>query len=241
MSLFKKLKKAMGGASENQPSQPTQPIKPSSAPEQNSFSFTITVTAEDLARAEDPVHQTAVKAEEEKRLSHLDENGEIPSGWYYKYHDLIKTWEAPIPDYATSSRQIDLPIDERIEILEKMMSHLHAFQDDFNARGKCFQKYFYDIWVANGYFKQWEEELADLEKNRDTIFAQQEVYRQERPGLEDRLFQLLKENDGILQKNTYKKFHPCVKKDIQSLLYEWEKSGKIQRAKQGNTYAIHVM
>ena len=270
MELFKKLKKAFSGSSnppkapEPAPTNKTQPVSapsPAAAPkpaEDQGANISIhmpKLTEEQMEKVFGPVAQGATEAGmsvkdymKEKNvnslnepLERLDENGELPFGWHYKYHDLIKAWETPIPDYATSSRQMDLPIDKRIETLEKMMSHLHAFQDDFNARGECFQKYFYDAWVANGYVKRWEEKLADLKKNRDIIFAQQETYRQERHGLEDRLFQLLKENDGLLQKNTYKEFHPCVKQDIQSLLYEWEKSGKIQRVKQGNTYAIHVV
>lgn len=270
MGLFKKLKKAFGGSSnpskEPEPA-PANKAQPVSAPppaaaskpaeEQGAnVSFQMpNLTEEQMEKVFGPVAQGATEVGmsvkdymKEKNvnsfndsLDHLDENGDLPFGWYAKNHDLIQMWEPPIPDYATSSRQIDLPIDERIEILEKMMAHLHAFQDDFNARGECFQKYFYDSWVANGYFKQWEDELADLKKNRDTIFARQEAYRKERPGLEERLFRLLKENDGILQKNTYKEFHPCVKQDIQSLLYEWEKSGKIQRTKQGNTYVVHIV
>ena len=51
------------------------------------------------------------------------------------------------------------------------------------------------------------------------------------------LLKMAEESDVVL-KDIYKKIDSCVKPEIQHLLYDWEKSGKIQRTKVGNTYKI---
>ena len=50
----------------------------------------------------------------------------------------------------------------------------------------------------------------------------------------------LNDNNGILQSDVYKHFNPFAKLEIQSLLYEWGESGKINREKSGRSYKITV-
>ena len=102
-----------------------------------------------------------------------------------------------------------------------MYEHCH------NSRNKDFE-YITPYKNTLEEFLNSQNSLNDMEKKR-------QLYSK---NLNKTLFDFLRNHNGILQKDVYKHFDESIKTDIQSLLYEWEKSKRIKREKVGNTYKI---
>lgn len=106
------------------------------------------------------------------------------------------------------------------------------------SKGECFEFWFREILTGKNYLNTRKNELSDLTQNLSTLQTEYEHRQKALSGLEASLLSVLKQNTGILQKDVYKYFDSSIKQDIQSLLYQWSKSGKIKREKSGNTYKI---
>lgn len=90
------------------------------------------------------------------------------------------------------------------------------------------------------YFNIRKEELEDLSTKWVEMQKEYELKQKLLSTLPSDLMDFLKDNNGILQLDVYKHFRPVVKSEIQSLLYEWDKNGKINREKSGRSYKITV-
>lgn len=106
------------------------------------------------------------------------------------------------------------------------------------SKGECYELWFNEYLTGKGYLKMRQQELDYLSKTVQIQQVEYEHKQQLLPGLESSLMNFLQNNNGVLQKDIYKNFDSCVKPEIQHLLYDLEKSGKIQRTKVGNTYKI---
>ncbi|MGC4018907.1 MAG: hypothetical protein QM793_06575 [Muricomes sp.] len=131
-------------------------------------------------------------------------------------------------------------------MLKEMISYYQSFKGYFYSQDECYKKYFCDMWEhcynsRNSdfeYITPYENELNTLLKNYDSLKDFEIRKSEHSKGLETKLWTLITQNIGILQKDIYKEFDDSVKSDIQYLLYNWDKSGKIKREKSGGTYKI---
>lgn len=166
-------------------------------------------------------------------------DGDLPWGWIAhnrnfinkiekEYSYFLHTW---IEARSKSPREL-------YSTLKSFVLYMEDIEKICKSKGECFEFWFNEILTGKGYLKQRKKELENLSIS---LSKTQEEYEQKQKLLSDIdtvLWDFLISNTGILQKDLYKHFDISIKSDIQSLLYEWNKSGKIKREKVGNTYKI---
>lgn len=166
-------------------------------------------------------------------------NGDLPWGWVAhkqdftepiakKYKCLLNLWV----DARNGSPQ------ELYSALKDFVLYMEDIEKLCKSKGECYELWFNEYLTGKGYLKMRQQELDYLSKTVQIQQVEYEHKQQLLPGLESSLMNFLQNNNGVLQKDIYKNFDSCVKPEIQHLLYDWEKSGKIQRTKVGNTYKI---
>ncbi len=173
-------------------------------------------------------------------------NGELPWGWITHNQEFISQKESPLTQYANASRNGN--IDERIRVLKEMISYYENIKQEFYSKSECHRKYFQDMWehCHNSrnddfeYITPYKETLCDLIQNYDSLKAAEEKRISNLHKLDEKLYNFIYSHDGVLQRDIYKEFDSSVKSDIQDLLYQWDKCGKIKREKTGNTYRVSV-
>lgn len=173
-------------------------------------------------------------------------DGELPFGWYSHNAKFFEKFEKTIPTYALNSRTGN--IDKKISTLKKMIDYYEDFKAKCYSKNECFQKYFQDQWehcsnsrnVDFEYITPYKEELKNLLDNYDSVKKYEQKRLKNLQGYENAIHELIKTSPGILQKDIYRHFDESIKADIQDLLYNWNKSGKIKREKFGNSYKLFL-
>lgn len=166
-------------------------------------------------------------------------DGDLPWGWVTHKKDFIEPIEKKYKHLLNLwvNAKNDSP-QELYSALKDFVLYMEDIEKLCKSKGECYEFWFTEILTGKEYLKKRQQELKLLSKN---ILVQQNEYKQKQKtlsNLDSSLLNLLQNNDGVLQKDIYKNFDSCVKPEIQHLLYDWEKSGKIQRTKVGNTYKI---
>lgn len=169
-------------------------------------------------------------------------NGNLPWGWTahnQDFTDKIRT------EYSFFLKQwVDCRNKSPKELYFALKSFVKYIEDAetlCKSKGECFEFWFHEILVGKDYLNIRKNELEILTQNLSELQNEYECRQKALSDLESALLKSLKQNTGILQKDVYKLFDSSVKQDIQSLLYQWAKSGKIKREKIGNTYKIIVL
>lgn len=165
--------------------------------------------------------------------------GDLPWGWVSRNAGFTEQIQKDY-DYF-----MNLWINARSGSPKELYSALKSFvlyMEDVEKlckeRGECFEFWFNTILTGEGYLQERRQELDVLSKS---LWNQQSNYLHQQELLSDlelSLSNFLEQHNGILQKDIYRHFEPCIKPEIQDLLYKWEQSGKIKRKKTGNTYTI---
>jgi len=183
-------------------------------------------------------------------LDHLDEDGELPWGWFYHNQEAIKSLKEEYdriynPWKATYKGD---PVIER-DATKKFLNDMEALQARCDEMSECFGFYCATTIIGEGWKKHIEERLADLEANMEAHIQEYEerqkmqAYRAELEAYEatltdEMMFDAIKQHEGMLQKDLCKLFpYP---KAISSKLYFMAKEGKIERIKSGNSYKLKV-
>ena len=166
-------------------------------------------------------------------------DGDLPWGWITYNNDFIEPIETQYRYF------LNMWVNARNKSPKVLYSSLKSFvmyMEDVEklckSKGECFEFWFNEILTGKGYLKQRKQELKILSEN---LSKSQNAYEYKQDlllNLDSTLLNFLQNNNGILQKDVYKQFDPSIKSDVQNLLYDWEKSGKIKRIKLGNTYKI---
>lgn len=171
-----------------------------------------------------------------------------PIQYYETIRDEIKPLEEILVSFATASRE-QKRIDDRIEVLKKLVQSYYDLKSKCISLGPDYQEYFINMWgkchnsknSEFSYIERFEKELNELQLKRDILKLEEELRQKESEGLEERVIAILKENSSILQTDIYKNFDPIVQNDIQSILYSMAKNGRITRKKSGRTYMIYFV
>lgn len=193
-----------------------------------------------------PTDENVLKAVQEiakpdSDQEHLTKEGELPWGWYsankaftdkisFEFSHFLNGWivaksMSPVKQYET---------------LKSLVLYLNDAQRLCYSKGECFA-YWFDGCVANSdYIEKRTAELKELEENFDKLQDVYERRQKELNGLAERVADILKQNDGILQSEFVKMFDASVKNDVSELLYHWNKEGKIERIKSGRSYTLHM-
>lgn len=146
----------------------------------------------------------------------------------------------------TSSVNKANKVDEKIYILESAIQAYYDLRSKCVALGKPYEKYFEKMWehAHNSknkdfrFIEKFEEELQELQTNRDILLAKESIIEKETINLKEKLFEIIVNAREIKQTDIYNQFDPVTKNKIQECLYFMAKNDEIERIKCSSTYII---
>ncbi|BFN03869.1 hypothetical protein [Clostridium tetani] len=175
---------------------------------------------------------------------------ELKTNFLLKYSQEVKDYEDTFYSSNLKIHKID-DIDLRIKQYELSIELLKNFKEFCCSKSIGGKLYFEDMWehchnIKKPDFKfidKLYEELDDLKNNKDFYINKNKEIKeinQFRKIVNKELINIISKNEGILQKDIYKKFKPYFKDTIQSTLYFMDKNKEIIREKFGNTYKLYI-
>lgn len=170
-----------------------------------------------------------------------EDDTNLPFGWVTHNKEFIEPIEKEFSYF------MNIWIDARNKSPKELYSALKSFvryMEDVkrlcSSKGKNFECWCNTILIKDEYFNIRKEELEDLSTKWVEMQKEYELKQKLLSTLPSDLMDFLNDNNGILQSDVYKHFNPIAKLEIQSLLYEWGETGKINREKSGRSYKITV-
>lgn len=171
---------------------------------------------------------------------HLTKEGELPWGWHTLHKDFTDRINSEYNHFLNEwLRSRELSPLKQYETLKSFVMYMNDAQRLCYSKGECFA-YWFDGVASPDFIKNKTNELNELETNFDKLQDLYERRQRELNGLAERVADILKQNDGILQSEFVKMFDASVKNDVSELLYHWNKEGKIERIKSGRSYILHM-
>jgi hypothetical protein len=171
----------------------------------------------------------------------LDKDGNLPWGWYAAHKEFTdeRTTEYTyfLDNYCEARSKSPL---EKYETLKSLVLYLEDAKKLCYSKGECFAKWYDDIIASPEHIRKLQLELSELESNFHGLQDEWELRQKLFVGLDEKVWKIITDNDGIMQTDLLKMFDACVKNDITNFLYHWDKEGKIERIKSGRSYALHI-
>ena len=175
-------------------------------------------------------------------ITHLDEDGELPWGWTYANLNFINKMTSERGYFFEKwQNSCTLSPKEELASLKSYLLCLENLKKLCTAKGECFEKWYHDIIADEEYFNRWYSHLNYLEENLITLEKDYWDRLDFCDGLRNRILDVLKENEGILQKDIYKLFDTRFKSCVSDELYHMDKEKVVIRIKQGNTYILKTI
>lgn len=170
-----------------------------------------------------------------------NENDEdiFPQGWFYQNKDFIDKISTECSYFLKNwvdSKQKD--VRTQYEALKSFVIYLQDVEKLCKSKGELFYTWFTEILTAPSYLDMRKEELRIFQSELNQRLVNEKEYNEAMDGIDEKIIQIINESPGILQKDLYVLFTPLVKKEIQSILYQLDENGLIQREKAGNTYKL---
>lgn len=184
------------------------------------------------------------KIRSRKKLDHTID-GKLAKATRSLDQNVIKSWEDIIPTLAKSS--YEGTVIHQIDTLNELISHYYEYKRYCYLR-KNYRIYFQSTWEHCHssknpdfeYIEPYVERYNYLLANKEQLLNKEQFHEKCMDELEEKLFHIISHNSGILQKNIYSYFNPCIRNDISTLLYCLSKEGKIIRSKSGNSYKLYL-
>lgn len=169
----------------------------------------------------------------------LTKEGDLPFGWVYRNRDFVTKVQSEYSYFLNNwiDSRTKSP-KEQYAALKSFVLYLEDAEKLCKSKGECHVLWFNEILTGKGYLEKRKSELDDLIKNFDQIESAYNKRQQEMDGLDKKVIEALKQNDGILQSEFVKLFDPIVKDEVAKILYYWSKEGKIERTKSGRSYIL---
>ncbi len=177
----------------------------------------------------------------DKDQEHMAKDGSFHWGWHTLNKDFTEKITNEYKYFCDNWQQTyGKSPKERYEALKSLVIYLQDAQKLCYSKNECFVHWFDGCIARPDYIAERISELNELETNLDKL--QEDYLRRKKvlEELEEKIFIILKENDGIIQADLYKKFDSSVKNDISNLLYCLDRDGKIERIKSGRSYSLHI-
>lgn len=172
---------------------------------------------------------------------HLTKEGTLPWGWFNlnrefteqihkEYSYFLNEW---IANRTAEPKR-------RYETLKSFVLYMNDAQKVCYSKSEC-HAYWFDTTIASPeYIAERTAELNELQDNFSEIEAAYRKREKELAGLDERVMEKIRQNEGILQMDLVKMFDASVKTDISEMLYRWSEEGKIVRIKSGRSYSLHI-
>lgn len=173
-----------------------------------------------------------------------------PSGSYENVdHNILVSEIKPLEDimigFAVALKERHT-VNEEILLLASIIESFYDLKSKCISLGSNYESYFSRMWEHChnsknhdfSYIERFEERLDFLQKEKNTLLAEEKLKDKEMVCLDQKVIEVIKSKKEILQTDIYKYFDPVVQSEISSILYFMAKDGKIRRTKSGNTYLI---
>ncbi|MDO4487307.1 MAG: hypothetical protein Q4C46_12085 [Bacillota bacterium] len=179
-------------------------------------------------------------------LEHLID-GELPWGWVAHKSSFIKPRDEEMIDTHVKACNAE-SVEEEKKLLERFLELFYAYKNECEQMGECYVKYFSDMHehCHNSSSSDFsinelaEQRLAYINEHYDELIKKENHKRECLTNLDVSVWNELWNNPDIIQSNLIKLFDPIVKNEVASLLYEWDKSGRIIREKKGRSYILNI-
>lgn len=174
-------------------------------------------------------------------LEHLTKEGNLPWGWHNANKDFKEQIQNEFSYFLNEwiANRTAEP-KKRYETLKSFVLYMNDARNLCHAKSECHAFWFDEIIASPEYIAERTAELKELEANFLEIEAAYKKREKELAGLEERVEETLRQNEGILQADFVKLFDVSVKNEVSELLYCWCQQGKISRAKSGRSYLLHI-
>lgn len=141
--------------------------------------------------------------------------------------------------YAYSDAEHASNLDLRIERLQRYLDLFDESREVCRMRGRDFENWFDETYSHEHDFRRRAGEFLDeciVQKNiadngGSTSFD----------NLCDVIINIIREEDGILQRELGKRFDLSIREHIRTLLYKLDQIGAIKREKSGSSYELHLL
>lgn len=204
----------------------------------------------------------------EKKLyrEFYDKHYESANDWYEKFEDEIYEIEDAYSDEFDYAKRISI-LNKAVKAYEKLYNKFSKYgaggalflvvefpqlTKEYIPTQFC-REYPVDFenincirWLLQYYTDHKDEVTKVLEDEYiDYNYGSREAYEEEmqieqhRKDVRKKIIDLIKKNDGILQKDTYGEFDPDDEYLVKSLLKDLSSDGTIMRTKSGSTYSLH--
>lgn len=176
-------------------------------------------------------------AEPQIDYDHLDEEGELPWGWFSHNKGFIDRIQTDYTYFLENwIEAIKKSPKELYPALKSFVLYLEDLEKLCKTKGECFEFWFYSTIASGEYIESRKAELKELTANLDEL---QQIYEKKQQ-LFPVVVELLKANDGILQSEFKQLFDEPYQDEVANILYKLYKEGKLERIKQGRTYILHL-
>lgn len=172
---------------------------------------------------------------------HLTPEGHLPCGWHSinkQFTDKIQSEYSYFLNSLIDSK--DKSPKEKYSALKSYVLYMNDAKALCYSKNECFAYWFDGCIASDDYIEQCKAELSELESNLDSLQKDWNTRKNELNGIDDKIKQLISENEGILQSDFVKMFDSTIQNDVKEKLYFMEKDGQIQRTKSGRSYILHT-
>lgn len=171
------------------------------------------------------------------RLDRLDENGNLPYGWYYANREFTQQVEDQyryfLNEFINAKRE-DRGILAVRDALKSFITYMEDVKRICEANGECFVAWASHSICNTASMDGYKEELKRIEDNMDELIKKEKLVKWLRP----ELLKIVREEPGIVQSDIYRRFDPDLKFEIQNQLYLLWSWNVIIREKAGRSYKL---
>ncbi len=178
------------------------------------------------------------------------DNGELPWGWFYMHKEFIdkiqNEWKFFLNQWVESRNAHPR---KQYAALKSILQYAYEVQKLCDKKGETFSFWCSEILISKDWLKMRKDEMARFNTSMDEMIAEYEIQsKHETQRLnfaarvsDDDIWELIKYNNGILQKDFYELFdNPYAEDVISERLYYMAKEGRIERTKSGNSYILKI-
>lgn len=163
----------------------------------------------------------------------------VPSDWLIETQDFFDAHDKEL--YALDKQfRAELTTEGKIKAINSLVAKLREYERVCEQLGEFYALRFRVYWVDTNCMGKYVETLKYLYENREELEAIEARKAAALNNLPEILLSYIINYPGVLQKNLYTAFDPCIKGEIRSLLRTWDLEQIITRVPSGCSYALYV-
>ena len=174
-----------------------------------------------------------------QRLDKLDEDGQIPYGWYYENREFTKEfrdlYDYFLNEYINAKKQ-----DKGIQAVRAALKSLVVYMEDVEricaSKGECFVEWSKLVICDEVNMESRRNELKNIEDNLNELLEKEKLVK----WLKAELLCIIEEEPGVVQSDLHKRFDPELKFEVSNQLYLLSAKGLITREKSGRSYKLYI-